>query len=103
MEINGNHSILGPNSEVQKPDTQKGRPNPHQPHETSGESQTDRVELSVQGREVQKLNELIQAVPDSRYAKVEAARQAIENGTYNVKAEHVAEKIITGDLLDEIS
>jgi anti-sigma28 factor (negative regulator of flagellin synthesis) len=45
---------------------------------------------------------LIQSVPDVREWKIEQLRGEIESGTYNVKAEKIAEKIITGNLLDEI-
>jgi anti-sigma28 factor (negative regulator of flagellin synthesis) len=33
---------------------------------------------------------------------VEELRREVERGTYNIKAEKIAEKIIGGNLLDEI-
>lgn len=64
--------------------------------------ESDRVEISVRSREYQHLDALIRSIPDVREAKVEQIRQAIENGTYNVRAEQVADKIIGGSLIDEI-
>ena len=63
---------------------------------------SDRIELSVRSREFQHLDQLIQSIPDVREAKIEQIRQAIQAGTYNVRAEQVAEKIIGGTLIDEI-
>jgi negative regulator of flagellin synthesis FlgM len=62
----------------------------------------DRVELSVQSRKIQHLDELIRATPDVRDDRVEQVRRSIENGTYNVKAEQVADKILCGNAFDEI-
>jgi negative regulator of flagellin synthesis FlgM len=60
------------------------------------------LELSVRSREISHLDELIRSTPDVREERVEEVRRNIENGTYNVKAEKIAEKIIGGSLLDEI-
>ena len=65
-------------------------------------SESDRIELSVRGREIQQLDQLIQSAPDIRQDKVDAIRSAIEAGTYNVKAEKIADKIIGGGLIDSI-
>jgi flagellar biosynthesis anti-sigma factor FlgM len=62
----------------------------------------DRVELSVRSREIQHIDELIRSTPDVREGVVERVRRSLENGTYNVKAEQVAEKILGGNLIDQI-
>lgn len=62
----------------------------------------DRVELSVRSREIQNLGALIQSTPDVREGVVQQVRQSLQNGTYNVKAEQVADKILGGDFIDEI-
>jgi len=61
---------------------------------------TDKVELSNYGRDISRLNDLINAVPDVRESRVEEVIFTMESGAYNVKAEQVAEKIMGGDLLD---
>ncbi len=63
---------------------------------------SDRVELSVRSQELQHLDEIIQSIPDVREAKVEQLRLAVQSGTYNVRAEQVADKILSGTLIDEI-
>ena len=62
----------------------------------------DRVDLSNQVRDISRLNDLVNAVPDVRTSRVEEVRFTIENGTYDIKAEQIAEKIMGGDLLDEL-
>ncbi len=63
---------------------------------------SDRLELSVKSREISHRQELIQSTPDVREWRIQEVRQQIESGTYNAKAEKIAEKIVGGNLLDEI-
>jgi negative regulator of flagellin synthesis FlgM len=103
MEINGKsplvdlsarlHNLEGQDQQVEQ--TRKADKETVKP-------MSDRIELSVRSRELMHLDELIRSVPDVREAKVEQVRQAIESGTYNVRAEQVAEKILGGHLIDEI-
>jgi len=99
MEIDGNNPLIGLSS-VQRLDS------PHQPErpQKSGDqhSDSDRLELSVRSLEISHLDELIRSTPDIREERVEQVRREIESGTYNVKAEKIAEKIIGGNLLDEV-
>ena len=62
----------------------------------------DRVELSVRSREIQRIDELIRSTPDVREGVVERVRLSIESGTYNVRAEQVADKILGGNLIDDL-
>ncbi len=62
----------------------------------------DRAEFSVRSREIQHINDLIQSTPDVREGVVERVRRSIEDGTYNVRAEQIAEKILGGNLLDQV-
>jgi negative regulator of flagellin synthesis FlgM len=100
MEINGTNPLIGLNKNVQRLDS------PQQSERTQatggGTSDSDRLELSVRSREISHLEDLIRSTPDIREAKVEQVRKDIEGGTYNIKAEKIAEKIIGGNLLDEI-
>jgi negative regulator of flagellin synthesis FlgM len=101
MEINGtNPSIVNPNP--QRVESSQGTQRSSQ----SGGGQnpdSDRLELSTTSREISHLEELIRSTPDVRQARIDEVHRQIESGTYNVKAEKIAEKIIGGDLLDEIS
>jgi flagellar biosynthesis anti-sigma factor FlgM len=100
MEINSTNSLIVSKNGVQRLET------PQQLERTlkgSGEqSDSDRLELSVRSRGIAHLNDLIQSTPDIRGDKVEKARRDLGNGTYNVKAEKIAEKILRGNRLDEV-
>jgi negative regulator of flagellin synthesis FlgM len=100
MEINGTNPLIGLNKNVQRLDS------PQQPERAQesggGHSDSDRLELSVRSREISHLEDLIRSTPDIRQSKVDQVRKDIESGTYNIKAEKIAEKIIGGNLLDEV-
>jgi negative regulator of flagellin synthesis FlgM len=102
MEISGKNPLAGLNSGVQRLEATQ---QPERATKTGGESPKadgDRVELSVRSREIQHLDELIRSTSDIREAKVEQVKSAIEAGTYNVKAEKIADKILGDNLLDEV-
>lgn len=100
MEINGTNPLIVLNKNVQRLEP---LPISEQAQKTGGgASDSDRLELSARSREISHLNELIQSTPDIREHRVEQVRREIENGTYNVKAETIAAKIVGGNLLDEI-
>jgi negative regulator of flagellin synthesis FlgM len=100
MEIDGTNPLIGVNNSVQRIDASQPSERPQKGGEEHSES--DRLELSIIGREKAHLDELIRATPDVRDDKVEQVRLEIESGTYNIKAEKIAERIIGGNLLDEI-
>ena len=100
MEINGTNPLIILSKDLQRLDSAQ---QPERTRKDSGEqSDSDRLELSVRSREISHLDELIRSTPDIREERVEEVRRSIENGTYNVKAEKIAEKIIGGNLLDEV-
>jgi negative regulator of flagellin synthesis FlgM len=99
MEINGTNPLISSSKSVQRLDVPQSEP---AQKNSGGHLEPDRLELSVRSREMTHLEDLIQSTPDIREAKVDQVRKEIENGTYNVKAEKIAEKIIGGNLLDEI-
>ena len=101
MEINGSNPLVNLNAGLQKLDLQQQNQRSPKTGEGSSTSDQDRIELSVRSQEIQHLDVLIQSTSDVRDAKVEQVRSAIENGTYNVKAEQVADKIIGGNLIDQ--
>ena len=100
MEINGTNPLIGLINKVQNDDTSQ------QPAKVDksggGQTDSDRLELSVRTREMSHLEKLVQSTPDVREDRIEEVRREIEGGTYNVKAEKIAEKMIGGNLLDEI-
>ncbi len=100
MEINRTNPLIVSNKNMQRLES----PQKTEQSVKSGgaPSETDRLELSIRGREISHLNDLIQSTPDVRENRIEQVRRELENGTYNVKAEKIAEKIIGGNLLDEV-
>ncbi len=56
----------------------------------------DKVEISKEARqkELRRIRELLEKVPDVREEKVAALKKAIEDGTYEVKGKKVAKKLI---------
>ena len=101
MEINGTNPLIGSETNVKRLEVSQQSVRT----EKSGGGQqpdSDKLELSVRSREISQLDELVRSTPDVREWKVEQVRRDLEAGTYNVKAEKIAEKIIGGSLLDEV-
>lgn len=62
---------------------------------------SDNVSLSAKARELQEAREALDAAPEVRKEKVEEIKGRVEAGTYNVKAEAIADAIIKASLLDK--
>ncbi len=65
-------------------------------------SAEDRVDLSSESRDMQKINQVLAATPDVRTEKVDALRKLVESGQYDVKSDSVAGKMIQ-DFLSEMN
>ena len=102
MEIDGKNPLVSLNASVQRLDALQQHPKVQKASEESPSSDNDRIELSVRSREIMHLDEMIRSTPDIREAKVEQVRSAVQDGTYNVKAEKIAEKIISGSVIDQV-
>jgi negative regulator of flagellin synthesis FlgM len=77
------------------------KPQPSKEAEDKSSSQ-DKVELSVQSKEMQKVYEVLQTTPDVRDEKVSALKESIQQGQYQVDGEAVADKMIRESILDLI-
>jgi negative regulator of flagellin synthesis FlgM len=62
----------------------------------------DQVRISTRAKEFQRAYELVVQAPDIRADKVTPLEEAIKTGTYNVRGEQVANKIIAHTILDKI-
>jgi flagellar biosynthesis anti-sigma factor FlgM len=100
MEMKVTNPLIGLNNNVQRIDSsqQAGRAQ----QSSGGNPASDQLVLSDRSREMSHFEELAQSVSDVREAKVAQIRGEIESGNYNVKAEKIAEKMIEGNLVDEI-
>ncbi len=61
------------------------------------------VEVSSQGQDVQFVQRVLSRVSDVREDRVQALKTAIENGTYKVSGEDIADLIIRRALADNAS
>jgi negative regulator of flagellin synthesis FlgM len=52
------------------------------------------VELSPQSRDMKKINEILATTPEVRTEKVAELKKAIADGTYRVKTEDIADKMV---------
>jgi negative regulator of flagellin synthesis FlgM len=68
--------------------------NPPASSVSSRDADSDRVELSPQSRDMKKIHEILATTPEVRTEKVAALKKAIEDGTYKVKAEDIADKMV---------
>jgi len=62
--------------------------------------QTESVKLSTTARELQKAREVLEATPEIREDKVGQFKREIEAGTYDVRGDKVAEKMLRESLID---
>ena len=63
-------------------------------------STEDRVDLSAQSKEMNKIHEVLNATPDLRTEKVEALKKQVESGQYEVSSNSLAEKMLKEFLFD---
>lgn len=64
--------------------------------------QEDKVILSPEAKEILDAKRQIEDVPDIRTEKVDALRQQVESGTYEVQGDRVAVKMIGESLINQL-
>lgn len=62
----------------------------------------DRVDVSEKARVLQKAKSAVDASPDVREEKVSELKKAIDEGSYNVSNEEVAESLIKKSIVDVV-
>jgi negative regulator of flagellin synthesis FlgM len=72
------------------------------PRVVSTQEDGDQVRISTRAKEFQRAYELIAQAPDVRPEKVAQVQDAIRAGTYNVRGEQVADKLISHTILDAL-
>lgn len=86
----------------QKTDKVEGQA-PEQSRAINNSSPEEKVNLSTTAKEVQKIKSAIDELPDVREEKILDLKNRIEQGTYQVDAEKIAEKMVGESLLDILS
>ena len=64
-------------------------------------AKTDTVVISDAAKRIQEIRNQLDAVPDVREEKVAELKNQIENGTYEINADKIAEKIIREGLIND--
>jgi negative regulator of flagellin synthesis FlgM len=85
------------------PTDRAGNPSRHSPLPTAGGSVSQdaaSVEVSASAQEVRQVTRLVNQLPDMREDRVQALKAQIENGTYHVSGEDIADLIIRRTLAD---
>ena len=65
-------------------------------------AKTDTVNISDAAKEIQEVRKELDNIPDVRADKVEQLKNQIENGTYEIKSEEIAEKMLKDSLLNDL-
>lgn len=66
------------------------------------EQATEKVSLSTQGRTAQLIRTAVASVPDVRTDRVEAFKEAVETGSYQVDPDKVAEAMVREFTVDSL-
>ena len=67
------------------------------------QAKTDTVVLSDTAKAVQEAKTQLDSISDVREDKVAELKEQIENGTYKVDSEKLAEKMITDSIINELT
>ncbi len=98
MDIRKADGLKSP--EIKKPEPAISR---NKPAEAGGiPASGDQITLSRGAEEMSRLTSAVNALPDVRTEKVETIRNAVQSGTYSVRAEMVADKLLKEVIVDSI-
>ena len=100
MEIEKNQAIHIDAYVNQVHDKDKAGASDSRPEKTT--AKTDTVVISESAKRVQEVRKQLDAIPDIREEKVAQLKEQVENGTYQVNAEKVAEKMIKEGLINDM-
>jgi len=96
MEIKKTDGYTSPQvTKVQEPETKVDSvKRPDSSRETSTQGSTDRVELSKDYQELNKVKRVTMELPDIRSERVDQVRKQIADNTYQVKTTQIADKML---------
>jgi len=66
-------------------------------------AKADTVVLSDMAKTVQEAQTQLKSIPDVREDKVAELREQVENGTYEIDAEKIADKMLRDSLLNDLT
>ena len=98
MRITDNVEVGGVN--FQKPDKTKDKASEGGIGEVA--SKDDQITLSGTAKEIGRLQAEVSKLPDVRTDRVDELKSAINSGTYNVKGDAVAGKLLKNAIIDKL-
>jgi flagellar biosynthesis anti-sigma factor FlgM len=102
MRIDGNDPLVNAQLKLQTDGQKEAEREQSKPLEPVNRV-SDRLEFSAESRQVHGYEKKVQEAPEVRAERIAEITRQIETGTYNIKAEKVAEAIITGSIVDELA
>lgn len=67
------------------------------------QNKADTVALSNAAKNIQEAQKQLEAIPDVREDKVAELKEQIENGTYEIDAEKIADKMLKDSLFNDLT
>jgi negative regulator of flagellin synthesis FlgM len=101
MEITPKDSVNIDSYVNQVQDKDKAEVTSEQPEKQ--QTKADTVVLSDMAKTVQEAQTQLESIPDVREEKVAALKEQIENGTYEIDADKIADKMLRDSLLDDLT
>ena len=101
MEINSNDNTINIDAYVNNISDKQKAENTSDKAEKNV-AKTDTVNISDAAKEIQEVRKELDNIPEVRAEKVEQLKNQIENGTYEIKSEEIAEKMLKDSLLNDL-
>ena len=101
MEINPNGNSIPIEAYVNNVQDKKVSGSPKDKAANAG-AKTDTVDISDAAKRVNAAREELDQIPDVRENKVAELKAQVENGTYKVNSEEIAEKMLKDGFLNDI-
>lgn len=70
--------------------------------EKGDSNQSDKINLSREGKELKRIHEKLNQTPEVRMEKVKQLRKVVQQGTYQVSGEKIAEKMLEGIIINKV-
>lgn len=100
MKVNGSDGYSPIQSLLQRI-RNDGEPKVAQP-QAAGQQPAEKVEISAQAREIQKIKALLEEMPDVRGKRVEEIRAMIQEGRYKVDVDKLSDRILQALIMGDL-
>jgi flagellar biosynthesis anti-sigma factor FlgM len=102
MKIHGSGGTSGIKEILQKLQEGGAGAKDRQVESTPATPQGEKVDISPEAREIQRLKALLEEIPDVREKKVEEVRRLIEEGRYQVDLNAVSDRILQALIIGDL-